>query len=339
MDTPIFIVGTPRSGTTLTATILNKHSRIFIPGETHFFDDIYSRRFEIGSLAEPTTADTIIQRLSTIYTRYNEETDQKRINALFNDNSIINDFKANCKTYRDIYSWFLQLQMRYEGKVRWGNQVPRDLYYTSEIHSFFPNAKFIICIRDIKDFLVSYKNKWKIATKTHNKQRLKILYHPIITSLIWKSSMNHIRKLLEIVPKKNRTIVRYETIVQFPEATIRDVCNCIGEQYEDKMLSIRFSNSSFFNGQEGIFQSSVGRWKENLQVEEVAIAQMICDIDILHNQRPLRFNEKRIPSLKKNLASQILSFFTRTNFEKYKSKNRISMKIIRSYKSLFIFLL
>jgi len=46
---PIFVVGTPRSGTILTAKILGRHSHIFMPGETHFFDDIYSRRIELGN--------------------------------------------------------------------------------------------------------------------------------------------------------------------------------------------------------------------------------------------------------------------------------------------------
>ena len=46
---PVFIIGTPRSGTTLTAKILGRHSNIFMPGETHFFDDVYSVVFGAGS--------------------------------------------------------------------------------------------------------------------------------------------------------------------------------------------------------------------------------------------------------------------------------------------------
>lgn len=43
---PIFVFGIPRSGTTLTAMIIGRHSRLFMSGETHYIDDIYSRRKE-----------------------------------------------------------------------------------------------------------------------------------------------------------------------------------------------------------------------------------------------------------------------------------------------------
>ncbi len=82
---PIFVVGTPRSGTTLTARILNRHSRIFMPGETHFFDDVYSRRREFGSIQTANARSEISNQLVTLYERYNEPADQQRIDLLFND--------------------------------------------------------------------------------------------------------------------------------------------------------------------------------------------------------------------------------------------------------------
>jgi len=38
---PIFVLGTPRAGTTLMARILDRHPRLFAPGETHFFEEIW----------------------------------------------------------------------------------------------------------------------------------------------------------------------------------------------------------------------------------------------------------------------------------------------------------
>ena len=80
---PIFIVGAPRSGTTLTARILGNHSRIYMPGETHFFDDIYLQFRELGSFSKKQIKDPVIEKLSSMYARYNEPADQERIEKLF----------------------------------------------------------------------------------------------------------------------------------------------------------------------------------------------------------------------------------------------------------------
>src|SRR6185369_1489840 len=49
---PIFIVGAPRSGTTLLRNMLNRHPRIAICRETVFFENVYQRRRTFGSLRE-----------------------------------------------------------------------------------------------------------------------------------------------------------------------------------------------------------------------------------------------------------------------------------------------
>ena len=79
---PIFIVGTPRSGTTLTSKILGRHTHIFMPGETHFFEDIYSRKTTDGTNFNKEDRNNIIERLLTLYSRFNEPGDQKRVDFL-----------------------------------------------------------------------------------------------------------------------------------------------------------------------------------------------------------------------------------------------------------------
>ena len=60
---PIFIVGTLRSGTTLMANILGRHTELFIEGEFHFFDDIYSKRQVLGHPSTPKAFEAIYNKL------------------------------------------------------------------------------------------------------------------------------------------------------------------------------------------------------------------------------------------------------------------------------------
>jgi hypothetical protein len=276
MNEPIFIVGAPRSGTTLMAKILGRHPRIFMPGETHFFDDIYSRRKEFGDPPSSVSIENIIGRLRTIYSRYNEPGDQERIEDLLDDNvsQLLQQLRA-CNSYKEIFSLFMECQAKKVGKARWGNNTPRDLFYINEILSFYPDAKIIICVRDLRDFILSYKHKWR-TTKGEHARRLKKIYHPLVTSLLWKASIQRIIVAREAIPKTNLSIFRYEDLVFYPERTIKEVCKMIGEEFRSEMLSINFNNSSVAENSSGIFTSSVGYWRSGLSGEETFISQYIA---------------------------------------------------------------
>ncbi len=270
----IFIVGTPRSGTTLTAKILGKHSQIFMPGETHFFSDIYS--MNSGKCGDDfnTNKDEAIHRLLTLYKRYNEPLDQQRVDGLIENENLRQQIEQNADSYESLLNIFMEAQMRHENKQRWGNNAPRDIFYLPEILSFYPDAKIIVCVRDIKDFLLSYKGKWKATTPEHV-ERLKKLYHPVVTSMLWKSSMKLIPKIIGMVPPNNFYLLKYEQLVTKPEQEIKNLCTMIEEYFEPAMLDIKFANSSAGTTGNGIFSSSVGRWKKDLPLEDAYIAQSI----------------------------------------------------------------
>lgn len=303
---PIFIVGAPRSGTTLTAKILGRHSRIFMPGETHFFDDIYYQRGSLGQLINSIDYEKIYEKLRTIYKRYNENEDQKRIDKIFSEKNTYYEFKNKCRSYKDIYSWFIEIQMIIEGKKRWGNQVPRDLFNVSEIIKFYPEAKFVICVRDIKDFLVSYKNKWRTADNQKNYYRLKVIYHPVVTSLLWKASIRQIRKMNKMVCEQNRIIMKYEELVGKPEKSIKRICQTIGENYEPEMLKINFNNSSFNSETKGIYNNPIKRWKKELSREEIAVTQILGAEEMAYlGYKKLNFNLNPINYLPLFLNSSV----------------------------------
>ena len=51
-DRPIFVIGCPRSGTTMLQLMLHSHPRIAVPPETRFLVPGYYRRFFFGDLRE-----------------------------------------------------------------------------------------------------------------------------------------------------------------------------------------------------------------------------------------------------------------------------------------------
>lgn len=49
----VLVVGTPRSGTTLTAKIRGRHSKIFMLAETCYYDDVFFRAGQNYDISEP----------------------------------------------------------------------------------------------------------------------------------------------------------------------------------------------------------------------------------------------------------------------------------------------
>jgi sulfotransferase family protein len=268
---PVFVVGPPRSGTTLTARLLGELPQLFMPGETHFLEDIYHRYEKPGELSAH--LPDVLARLRTLYGRYEEPEDQRRIDRLCESGAFERQL-SGCATHREIFDAFMTVQAASAGKTRWGNQVPRDVFELDSIFRMFPDARVIACIRDPRDFLVSYRDKWTVSADSH-RARLRRLYHPVLTSYLWKASAQ------AILAGKSRFenavhVTRYEDLVREPAATLRQLCSFIGEEFHPRMLETRFSNSSTGERLTGISSRSAGRWRADLPIEDAYFAQKIC---------------------------------------------------------------
>ncbi len=274
-----------------------------MPGENHFFEDIYARRKELGDPSDPAAREVILRRLLTIYGRYNQLADQERIDKLVAECDLYSHLFSKVHSYRDLLDQFMQFQLAMEGKARWGNNTPKDLFHVEEILSFYPDARFIVCVRDVRDFLLSYKDRWKVTTESH-KERLKRLYHPVLTSLLWKASMKRIPNLEQQIPKGNFMIVRYEDLVTDTERVVRKMCEVIGEVYLPEMLDVQTHNSSDDVGHKGIFSSSIGKWHDKLPREDAVIAQWIGRKEMNH----LGYRHESLEASRFAVAKKIVEF-------------------------------
>ncbi len=246
-----------------------------MPGETHYFDDIYSNQAKSEVPEDDESRQSIAVRLFTLYERYYELEDQERINKLFVNPQKLAEAIKDCGDHCQILGQFMKVQQGSEGKCRWGNNAPRDIFNVSEIRACFPDCKIIVCVRDVRAFLLSYKGKWKVTGECHS-ARLKKLYHPVVTSLLWKASMIKLRQIQEDVPPDSIFVVKYEKLVGDPEGTVKELCDCIEEEFEPSMLDVESQNSSYGYGGDGIFSTSVDRWIQDLDPQEIWIVQLLC---------------------------------------------------------------
>jgi hypothetical protein len=169
----------------------------------------------------------------------------------------------------------MTIQAEAAGKRRWANHCPRDLFHLDEVRAFFPDAKVIACVRDLRAFLSSYKNQWRTAAP-RSAARLRKLYHPILTSLLWRASIDRVHGAARSLGPEKLLVVHYERLVTDPQAVVRRVCELLGEPFGEDLLSVTQPNSSFLVDAEGVFTSSLERWRTELSREEVYVAQRVA---------------------------------------------------------------
>ena len=149
MDEPIFVVGVPRSGTTLLRMMLNSHSRIAIAPETHFFRLFWANRHKYGDLNK----DNNFQKLWNDLTKCKYFGDLK----LKNVQKIYEDLFNGKRSYKAIFTKLIKEYAKQHNKTRWGEKTPGHLEYIKTILSFYPHAKMIHIIRDPRDVALSLK--------------------------------------------------------------------------------------------------------------------------------------------------------------------------------------
>ncbi len=202
---PAFVVGAERSGTTLLATVLSRHSKLVFTPETHFFKDVLPVRGDhvemVGKLlAAPRIADLRLDRDALL----------ERFNACTPDGKHL--LRAMLEQYAEQF-----------GKPRVGEKTPGHLRFAPTILSWYPKARIICIVRDGRDVARSLVR----APWTHA--------DPIRHLLDWERAARRCRELAAREPERVR-LVRLEDLLMDPSSVVSDLDAFLGLTYEPGQL-------------------------------------------------------------------------------------------------------
>lgn len=277
-NVPVFIVGVTRSGTTLFQNILNRHQRLSIYSESHFIRFVCPHsphaRVEVEDL------DEVLNRV-----RHLEREGVSR--------DVIRDrFSSSGGSARDLFDAILRLRMEKRGKRRMGEKTPSHFWFIDTLMQWYPHAKIVFMMRDPRDAHASFK---KSRSAQGNK---KVDRAAIGRALYWNQGAKALVDGLRQYPGQVFK-VEFEQLVQEPGMVVRSVCDFLGESYDDRMIDVTSTNSSFeaTKSKPG-FRREVLNRKVGLGRVELFLLELICSRRMIENgYTPLKMPSRLISIL------------------------------------------
>ncbi|NER34460.1 MAG: sulfotransferase [Oscillatoria sp. SIO1A7] len=214
---PIFLVGCPRSGTTLLQSMLAAHPAIASFPETKFFF------YGVPQYEPKRQAFGMVSRQLNPWLREFFTEHLKRPELLQSLPRI-----PLMSLYLKKMIGILESLTKEQGKSIWLEKTPEHLYYVETIEKLIAGVRFIHIVRNGADVVAS------LYEVTHKYPKP------------WKGALDIDRcigRWLEAIPlsdrhlqKPNHTLVRYENLVEEPRSTLVKICDFLGIEFDDSML-------------------------------------------------------------------------------------------------------
>jgi hypothetical protein len=153
-DVPMFfIIGRPRSGTTMLRLLFEAHPHVTIPPESPFILSLYKKYGKItdwnDSVIKEYCDDVFKQRYFEKWLITKDEL-LSHLMELTGENTYQTMVKKTCLAYQSVYEK--------QGIRLIGDKNPAYALYISRIHRIFPEAKIIHITRDYRDNYLSLIN-------------------------------------------------------------------------------------------------------------------------------------------------------------------------------------
>ncbi|HEV2117147.1 MAG TPA: sulfotransferase [Terriglobales bacterium] len=256
---PVFVVGSPRSGTTLLYhMILSAGNFALYRSETHIFN-VFAPHY--GNLAVRGNRQKMVDEWlqSKYFKLAGLDAEETRAHLM-----------RDCGNPGDFLCIVMESIARSQKVERWAENTPEHVLYLREIKRTIPEALFIHIIRDGRDVALSLdKKRWVQSFPWDRKQG------PLVCGLYWEWMVRAGRKAGPLLGPDYME-VRYEDLVQEPRQTLARIGQFIEHDLDyDHILQVGIGSvsepeTSFpGNHAESPF-NPVGRWKNSLPPKQLA---------------------------------------------------------------------
>lgn len=213
---PIFVIGAPRSGTTLLRVMLSSHSEIYIPPESDFIPRLFLGRAQVPMTRRKALEDIRVVLGNRRFFREwkGEPLDPEAFVEGLADTSAAAFLDALYRAYAAQY-----------GATRWGDKSPIYTNYVGLLTEIFPQAQIVHLIRDGRDAALSSLSAY----------RDRFYVDVYFAARSWRRRVRASQLAGAALGPARYMEIRYEELTADPEPVLRSVCRFLGESYEPAM--------------------------------------------------------------------------------------------------------
>ena len=307
-SSPIFIVGMPRSGTTLMNTLISAHPNIAIPlSETKFLTDL--------AKTNPQLAEKAPKDFSSFWDNY---TQSERFARLDLEAAVVRDriTAAASYDYKSIFASILQVYAIKMDKPRCGEKTPDHYQYVNVLLDWYPDARIIWMVRDPRAVIASLLNvPWSKRSVEDYARK-------------WCNSVDDFER--HWATDERVKLVKYEALVVNLTVELEQIGSFLNEEFEPEIVQERSeSTSPIINRSEAdkaffkqtlrpVDRNSLEKWRSNLSSAQVATVESIA------RSKMLKYGYQPMSD---RLNRQSVRLFVRQRWNK--AKSTVKKSIVR----------
>lgn len=263
----VFIVGCPRSGTTLLQRMLDSHPQLAVANDTHFIPRAVQK---LGLTSNLRLTAPLVE-----FVRH-----YRRYPRLGLPDAAIDNAASTAETYPEFISNIYRQFAEAKAKPLSGEKTPDYVKNLPMLNHLFPEARFIHIYRDGRDVALSTL-EW--ATNSKGPGRLEYWKEsPVgVSALWWKQQVSTGREDGASIGADRYLEVCYELLVDQPEDELRRIADFLDLPYTEKM--IRFHRGKQRNGV-GLSAKSAWRpvtpglrnWRQDLKGLDLEVFELLA---------------------------------------------------------------
>lgn len=268
-DSPLFIIGSGRCGTTMLAELLGRFTGIAVTPETHFVTKYLSRLEHFGDLSEPANRLKLCDAIA-------REPRYKLLKPAWDGATLAAESWSDYgDLLRMIYGRFAAAQ----GKQRWADQTPFYGLHLDTLAARLAEAKFVHLIRDGRDCALSVMRTYWGPTNMYR------------AALWWRDAMQSITESGCALDDSRYLEVRYEDLLSRPLEQMQKICDFAGEPMTDRLAAVCRGGPG---AEYRLKRRNTDKWRIALGADQIRIFEALAGAELEKSGYPRFYPGARV---------------------------------------------